>query len=68
MSEYTLPVIFGVAIGTLARVYMLKTDYRQYPTYLHGKIIHVALGFIAAGLGTVAVPSLFEQDFTALLF
>jgi uncharacterized protein len=68
MNEYTFPVIFGVAIGTLSRVYMLKTDYRQYPTYLHGKIIHVALGFIAAGLGTLAIPSLMEEDFTAITF
>ena len=47
---------------------MLRTDYRQYPTYLHGKIIHIALGFIAAGLGAVAVPSLLEQQFTAVTF
>jgi len=52
----------------LARIYMLRTDYRQYPTYLHGKIIHIALGFIAAGLGTLAVPSLMEEDFTAITF
>lgn len=68
MSEYTYPIIFGVVVGTLTRVYMLRTDYRQYPTYLHGKIIHVALGFIAAGLGTVAVPSILEEEFTAITF
>ncbi len=68
MSEYTYPILFGVTIGTLIRIYMLKTDYRQYPTYLHGKIIHIALGFIAAGLGTVAVPSIMEEDFTAITF
>ncbi|APH04585.1 YIEGIA family protein [Bacillus weihaiensis] len=68
MNEYTLPVLFGVVVGVLTRLHMLKTDYRQYPTYLHGKIIHVALGFIAAGLGTVAVPSIMEEDFTAITF
>jgi hypothetical protein len=68
MSEYTYPILFGVAIGTLTRLNMLRTDYRQYPTYLHGKIIHIALGFIAAGLGTVAVPSIMEEDFTAITF
>ena len=47
---------------------MLRTDYRQYPTYLHGKTIHIALGFIAAGLGTVAVPSILEEEFTAITF
>ncbi|HAQ08427.1 MAG TPA: hypothetical protein DCR24_13255 [Bacillus bacterium] len=68
MNEYTLPIIFGVAVGTLSRLFMLRTDYRQYPTYLHGKIIHVALGFIAAGLGTVAGPAIMEEDFTAITF
>lgn len=68
MSEYTYPIIFGITAGTLARMYMLRTDYRQYPTYLHGKIIHIALGFIAAGLGTVAGPSIMEEEFTAVTF
>lgn len=68
MNEYTYPVIFGILVGVLCRLHMLKTDYRQYPTYLHGKIIHIALGFIAAGLGTVAVPSIMEEDFTAITF
>jgi uncharacterized protein len=68
MNEYTAPIIFGVIVGVLTRLHMLRTDYRQYPTYLHGKIIHIALGFIAAGLGTVAVPSIMEEDFTAITF
>jgi uncharacterized protein len=68
MSEYTYPILFGLTVGTLARIYMLRTDYRQYPTYLHGKIIHIALGFIAAGLGSVAIPSIMEEDFTAITF
>ncbi|RIW33163.1 hypothetical protein D3H55_12325 [Bacillus salacetis] len=68
MNEYVYPVVFGVLIGTLTRIYMLRTDYRQYPTYLHGKIIHIALGFIAAGLGTIAVPALLEENFTAITF
>ncbi|WP_335869733.1 YIEGIA family protein [Bacillus sp. 2205SS5-2] len=68
MNEYVYPVMFGVFLGTLTRIYMLRTDYRQYPTYLHGKIIHIALGFIAAGLGTVAVPAIMEEEFTAITF
>jgi uncharacterized protein len=68
MSDYTYPIVFGLIVGTATRMYMLRTDYRQYPTYLHGKIIHLALGFIAAALGTVAVPSILEQDFTAVTF
>ncbi|SFA98362.1 MULTISPECIES: YIEGIA family protein [unclassified Bacillus (in: firmicutes)] len=68
MNEYTYPILFGLIVGTLSRIYMLRTDYRQYPTYLHGKIIHIALGFIAAGLGTVAIPSIMEEDFMAITF
>jgi uncharacterized protein len=68
MNEYTMPVLFGVIVGVLTRLHMLRTDYRQYPTYLHGKIIHISLGVIAAGLGTVAVPSIMEEDFTAITF
>ncbi|WP_442594565.1 YIEGIA family protein [Neobacillus sp. D3-1R] len=68
MNDFTYPIIFGVVVGTLGRLYMLRTDYRQYPTYLHGKIIHLALGFIAAGLGSVAIPSIMKEEFTAITF
>ncbi|UOQ42698.1 YIEGIA family protein [Halobacillus salinarum] len=68
MNEYTYPIIFGIVVGTAVRVFMLRTDYRQYPTYLHGKIIHLSLGFIAAALGTIAVPSIMEKEFTAVTF
>jgi hypothetical protein len=68
MNEYTYPILFGMTIGVLTRFYLLKTDYRQYPTYLHGKIIHIALGFIASGLGTIAVPAIMEKEFAAITF
>lgn len=47
---------------------MLRSDYRQYPTYPHGKLIHLALGFIAAGLGAVAIPAIAKPDYTAVTF
>ncbi|MDC3413064.1 YIEGIA family protein [Aquibacillus sp. 3ASR75-11] len=68
MNEYTYPMLLGVLVGTFTRIAMLRTDYRQYPTYLHGKIIHIALGFIAAGLGSVAIPAIMEKQFTAVTF
>ncbi|MBD1378626.1 YIEGIA family protein [Metabacillus arenae] len=68
MNEYVYPIIFGVVVGVATRLFMLKTDYRQYPTYLHGRIIHVALGFIAAGLGAIAIPAIMEEEFTAITF
>ena len=66
MNEYMYAILFGVILGTLSRIMMLKTDYRQYPTYLHGKIIHTSLGFIAASLGAIAGPALMEQEYTAV--
>ncbi|WP_085992020.1 YIEGIA family protein [Oceanobacillus senegalensis] len=66
MNEYIYPIIFGVAIGTISRILMLRTDYRQYPTYLHGKTIHVSLGFIAASLGALIVPAIMEEQYTAV--
>ncbi|MDQ0481962.1 YIEGIA family protein [Guptibacillus hwajinpoensis] len=68
MNEYTFSILFGVTVGTLSRVYMFRTDYRQYPTYPHGMIIHLALGFIAAALGALVVPSIMEEEFTAVTF
>ncbi len=63
-----LAVTLGVAVGFLNRILMLRTDYRQYPTYKHGKMIHLSLGFIAAALGSVAVPALLEENYTAITF
>ncbi|MGI8315373.1 YIEGIA family protein [Halobacillus mangrovi] len=68
MNEYTYPIIAGIVVGTALRIFMLRSDYRQYPTYLHGKIIHLSLGFIAASLGTIAIPSIMEKEFTAVTF
>jgi hypothetical protein len=68
MGEYTGAIVAGVVFGFVGRVIMLQTDYRQYPTYPHGSIIHLALGFIAAGLGSIAVPALFEQEYAAITF
>ncbi|BBH21015.1 hypothetical protein Back11_23600 [Paenibacillus baekrokdamisoli] len=61
-------IMLGVAFGICSRLMMLRTDYRQYPTYPHGRIIHISLGVIAAALGAVAVPALYKKDFTAITF
>lgn len=67
-SPYTWGIMIGIMFGIIARLSMLRTDYRQYPTYPHGRIIHLALGVIAAALGAVAVPSLLEKEYTAVTF
>ncbi|SDI97915.1 YIEGIA family protein [Salimicrobium halophilum] len=68
MNEYIPAIIYGVLFGTALRLFMLRIDYRQYPTYLHGRIIHLSLGFIAASLGTLAIPSVMEEQYTAVTF
>ena len=58
----------GVVIGVLIRYYVLKRDYRQYPSYPHGVLTHLSLGFIAAVIGSIAIPALMEKEFTAVTF
>ncbi len=67
-NRETLSIFIGICFGVIARLMMLRTDYRQYPTYPHGKIIHISLGIIASGLGAVAVPALLNKDYTAITF
>ena len=68
MTTYTEAVILGMVAGFLARLYMLRTDYRNYPSYPHGYIIHLSLGAIAASLASIALPALLEEEYTAITF
>lgn len=68
MEQYSTIILSGVVFGTLARLLMLRNDYRLYPGYPHGYVTHISLGFIAAALGSVAIPALAEKDFTAVTF
>lgn len=61
-------VLLGTSIGVLTRFLLLRSDYRQYPTYPHGRIIHLSLGLIAGALGSVAVPALAAKEYTAITF
>ncbi|WP_227766161.1 YIEGIA family protein [Zhaonella formicivorans] len=68
MDKYGLIILVSIIMGTVARLLMLRTDYRFYPGYPHGYVTHISVGFIAAALGAVAVPALAEKDFTAVTF
>ncbi|WP_370636380.1 YIEGIA family protein [Cohnella sp. CFH 77786] len=61
-------VLLGTSFGLGARLLMLRADYRQYPAYPHGMIAHLALGLIAGALGSVAVPALYHNNYTAITF
>lgn len=66
--KYGAMIIISTALGALARLWMLRIDYRQYPGYPHGYAVHLALGFIAAGLGGLVVPALLEEEYVAITF
>lgn len=61
-------IALGFAAGFAARLYLLRVDYRQYPSLPHNYVSHLAFGGIAAAVGAVAVPALMEGEFTAVTF
>ncbi len=65
---YHTSIIGGLIAGVLARIIMLRLDYRQYPTYPHDVITHMALGAIASVIGAVFVPALMLKEYTAVTF
>ena len=68
MDNYLVAVVIGITFGFISRFTLLRTDFRQYPTYPQGKIIHLSFGFIAAFIGAVAIPAFLESDWTAVTF
>lgn len=68
MTPYLLPVLIGILFGFISRITLLRTDFRQYPTYPQGRMIHLSFGFIAAFIGAVAIPAVLESDWTAVTF
>lgn len=68
MDKTLIAVILGILFGFIARGLLLQTDFRQYPTYPTGRIIHLSFGFIAAFIGAVAIPAVLDSDWTAVTF
>lgn len=65
---YILLILIPILCGTLARYLTLIVDYRQYPSYPNGYLIHMVTGFIASGIGAIAIPALLERNFEAITF
>lgn len=42
MDNLTL-ILTAIFMGALARILVLKEDYRQYPSYPNGYMIHVSI-------------------------
>lgn len=68
MNRDLLAIISAMAVGTAARFWMMRRDFRQYPSYPHAVVNHLALGFLAAVLGAVAVPAIVAKEYTAVTF
>ncbi|GBG55868.1 hypothetical protein SPFL3102_02807 [Sporomusaceae bacterium FL31] len=67
-SHELILIAIATIMGTLARVFVLKVDYRQYPSYPNGYMIHIVTGFISASLGAVAIPAIMSKNYTAVTF
>ncbi|MDW7651683.1 MAG: YIEGIA domain-containing protein, partial [Bacillota bacterium] len=48
MNQNFLAIGIGIVLGTGARYWMMRRDVRQYPSYPHAVVNHLALGFLAA--------------------
>jgi hypothetical protein len=68
MENYGVVILPSLLMGLLARLYMIRIDHRQYPSYPQGLLSHLTLGVIAAGLGSVALPALLSKEYSAVTF
>lgn len=68
MFKYGDMFLLSFALGSLARAFMLRIDYRQFPSFPHSYLIHLVMGFIASALGALAFPVLIEEEYIAITF
>lgn len=68
MTNYAYIIVPSIIVGVISRLSMLRSDYRQYPSYPQGVFSHLTLGIISASLGAVAVPAIAEKEFAAVTF
>lgn len=68
MFKYGDLLIVSILVGSLARAFMLRIDYRQFPSFPHSYAIHLTLGMIASTLGALFVPALLEEEYIAVTF
>ncbi len=68
MDSFINHFLLSLGVGAIGRFYLLRVDYRQYPTYPRGVIMHLTFGVIAAALGAIAIPALLAEDYTAVTF
>src|SRR3954469_5583356 len=67
-TEQITLIVTSIIVGTMARMLTIKEDFRQYPSYPNGYMIHLVTGFVAASLGAIAIPALMTKNFIAVTF
>ncbi|MFW6305977.1 MAG: YIEGIA family protein [Bacillota bacterium] len=68
MFKHGTLLIVSLLVGTISRAFMLRIDYRQFPSFPHSYVIHLTLGIIASALGALVVPVLLEKEYIAITF
>jgi uncharacterized membrane protein YeaQ/YmgE (transglycosylase-associated protein family) len=66
--EHLALIITAAIVGTLARLLTIKQDYRQYPSFPNGYLIHLVTGAVAATLGAFIIPAVMTKNFVAVTF
>jgi len=66
MIKYGEMILLAVILGTFTRLLLLRVDYRQYPGYPHGYIVHLTLAFLASSLGALVLPAMLEENYVAV--
>ena len=67
-TEFLVLIIVSTLLGTVSRALTIKVDYRQYPSFPNGYIIHLVTGAIAASLGAFIIPAVMTKNFVAVTF
>lgn len=58
----------GIGLGVLARLLLLRKDYRHYPGYPAGFVSQVTIAFFAAVIGGAFFPALVAKEYQAATF
>ena len=66
--EILVLIITATLIGTITRIMSIKLDYRQYPNYPNGYLIHAVTGGLAAAIGAFIIPAILAKEYTAVTF
>jgi len=67
-KAFVVPVLLGIGLAVVGRIFDLFLGRRHLPTYPHGQVVHFFLGFVAGALGSLAVPALLTANVTAGVF